>query len=125
MKPSQYLLAAHLARSQGVNNSFFRQVGDLFGASGASPAGAQNAGELILAVLQVLLIVAASIAVIFLIIGGYRYVVSRGNEEGMEGAKKTITSSILGLVIIILAFAIVRIISAILLQAPGPGTGIQ
>lgn len=121
-KTSQFLLAGYLAQGT-INNSFFQKVGGLFGGTGNSPAGAQNAGQLITAVLQILLLVAASVAVIFLVVGGYRYVTSQGNEEGMEAAKKTITSSILGLVIIILAFAIVRIIAAVILQG-GAGTGI-
>lgn len=119
--PNNFLLAAYLA--QGVNSDFFKSVGALFGENENSPAGAPTLGDLIFSVLQILLIVAASVAVIFLVIGGYRYVVSRGNEEGTEAAKKTITSAILGLVVIILAFAIVRIIAAVLLQGQA-GTGI-
>jgi len=53
---------------------------------------------------------AGSIAVIFLIVGGFQYVASRGNEEQMEKAKKTITAAIIGIVIIVMAFAIVSIV---------------
>ncbi len=109
-----------------MNNPFFRDIiGPLFGGNLNSPAKAQNVGQLIVSVVEVLLLVAASIAVIFLVVGGYQYVVSRGNEEAAEKAKKTMGSSILGFVIIVLAFTIIRIISAILLgEGPGAGTGI-
>lgn len=119
------LLGAYLASrhqtppSQGILNPFFENtIGKLFGATGG-PASKTSLGSLIINVVEILLLVAASIAVIFLIVGGYKYVVSRGNEEAAESAKKTMTSAILGLVIIILSFTIIRIISAILLEGTG------
>ncbi len=120
-----YLALAEQTRG-GIDSGFFRNIGNLFGASAGSPAASQNLGEVITAIVQILLIVAASIAVIFLIIGGYRYVVAHGNEEATEAAKKTITSAIWGLVIIVMAFAIISIIANVLLGGgPGFGTGIQ
>jgi hypothetical protein len=110
-------------QSQGVNNSFFNQVGQLFGAGQNSPAGSTDLGQLILVIIQLGLLVAASVAVIFLMLGAYRYVVSRGNEEETENAKKTMTHAIFGLIVIVLAYAIVRIITEILLGGTG-GTGI-
>lgn len=62
-------------------------------------------------IIQILLAVAGLIAVIFLIVGGFRYITAGGNEETAEAAKKTITNAIIGIVIIILSFVIVRVIS--------------
>lgn len=84
-----------------------------FGATG--PAGSLSFGYLITIILQVALLVAGSIAVLFLIIGGFRYVTAHGNEEAAEGAKKTITHAILGIVIVVLSFAMIAIISRILI----------
>lgn len=67
-------------------------------------------GQLLRGVVKVGLQFAGAIAVIFLVVGGYQYVVSRGNEEAMEKAKKTITSAVIGIIIISLAFAIVQIV---------------
>lgn len=123
--------AVYLTQAQGVVNDFFKRVGkDLFGSNpdpkvaATSPAGARNIGELIFFVVNILLLVAASIAVIFLIVGGYKYIVAHGNEEAAEEAKKTIKGAIIGLIVIVLAFAIVNIIISILLKGV-PGTGIQ
>ena len=55
-----------------------------------------------------LLYLAAPVAVLFIAIGGFRYVISHGDQNQMEGAKKTLEWAIIGLVIIILAWAIVR-----------------
>ncbi len=51
---------------------------------------------------------------IFLIVGGYRYIIARGNEEMMEAAKKTITGAIIGIIVIVISFAIVAIINNLL-----------
>lgn len=65
----------------------------------------------IMKIINIALAVAGLIAVLFLIIGGFRYITSAGNEESAEQAKKIITNSIIGIVVIILSFVIVRVIS--------------
>ena len=77
-------------------------------------AGAGSFSEVVVAVIQILLYIVASISVLFLIIGGFRYVTAHGNEEQAEAAKKTIIHSIIGLIIVILSFAIIAIITNIL-----------
>ncbi len=57
-----------------------------------------------------LLYLAAPTAVLFIAVSGLRYVTSHGDENAMEGAKKTLTWAIIGLVVVIGAWAIVRII---------------
>lgn len=71
-------------------------------------------GELIKRVISILLLFAGAIAVVFLLVGGYQYIASRGNEEAMEAAKKTVTSAVIGIIIIVLAFAIVSIVNTLL-----------
>lgn len=70
-----------------------------------------NASEILVRIINILLAVAGLIAVVFLIVGGFRYITAGGNEETAEAAKKTITNSIIGIVIILLSFVIVRVIS--------------
>ncbi|HTL39343.1 MAG TPA: pilin [Methylomirabilota bacterium] len=65
----------------------------------------------IIKIINIALAVAGLIAVLFLIIGGFRYITSAGNEETAEQAKKIITNAIIGIVVIILSFVIVRVIS--------------
>lgn len=57
-----------------------------------------------------LLYLAAPTAVLFIAVSGLRYVTSHGDENAMEGAKKTLTWAVIGLVVVIGAWAIVRII---------------
>jgi len=54
------------------------------------------------------------VAILFLIAGGFFYLTSAGNEEQTEKGKKILINSVIGLVVIILAYAIVSIIGSIL-----------
>lgn len=67
--------------------------------------------DFIIKIINIALTVAGLVAVLFLIIGGFRYITSAGNEETAEQAKKIITNAIIGIVVIILSFVIVRVIS--------------
>lgn len=72
--------------------------------------------DLIIRIIEILLAVAGLIAVVFLIVGGFRYITAGGNEEAAESAKKTILNAIIGIVVVILAFVIVRVISNALIR---------
>ena len=56
---------------------------------------------------------AIALAVIALIIGGYQYITAYGDEEKYKNAQKTITFAIIGLVLAITAFGLVKIITNI------------
>ena len=63
---------------------------------------------LLLRILTGFLSVAGLIAMLLIIIGGFRYITSSGNEEMAESGKKTLQWSIIGLVTIILSYVLVR-----------------
>lgn len=54
---------------------------------------------------QMLIAVAGSLAVIFVMFGGYRYVL--GKDEDKESAKKTITYALMGLAVSLLAWILI------------------
>ncbi len=58
--------------------------------------------------------VISTIAVLFLIIGGYQYMTSAGNPDQIQKAKNTILYSVIGLAVAILSFAIVRFVAGAL-----------
>ena len=105
------LYGIYLSYEAGVNSQTFKGLKGLFGGGFATQ---EKFGDFVVLTVQILLVVAGSVAVIFLILGGYRYIVAHGNEEQTEAAKKTLTGAIIGIVIITLAFAIIAIISNIL-----------
>lgn len=49
----------------------------------------------------------ALVAVVMIIIGGFRWITAAGNEEKIESAKKLISAAVIGLIIVLLAWAIV------------------
>ncbi len=50
---------------------------------------------------------------ILLLVGGFKYITSGGDPKALEGAQKTITYAIAGLIVIILSFLILVLISTI------------
>ena len=56
---------------------------------------------------------AAALSVIAIIIGGYQYVTAYGNEDKHKKAQNTIIYALIGLVLAITAFGLVRILTSI------------
>ena len=72
-----------------------------------APSGfSQDLGGTIDTVLSYVLGIAGLIAVVFIIVDGFRYLTSGGSKEGVTGAKNTLLYAIIGLIIIALAFAL-------------------
>ena len=82
---------------------------------GSGLTGAPTFGRLMVIVLNFALLIAGSVATLFLIIGAFRYLTSSGNEEAAEAAKKMMTNAVVGLIIIIMSFAMIYIITRALL----------
>lgn len=59
---------------------------------------------------NVILFVLGAIAVIMIIIGGIRYVTSGGDSGSVTAAKNTILYAVIGLIVAILAYAIVNFV---------------
>lgn len=65
---------------------------------------------LIRLVINIFSLVVGVVAVIMIIIGGFRYITSGGSSENIQAAKNTIIYAIIGLVIVALAQFIVRFV---------------
>lgn len=61
-----------------------------------------------------LLYLAAPVAVLIIAVSGLRYVISHGDDGQIENAKKTLMFAVIGLVAIMLSFAIVQAVIRIL-----------
>lgn len=73
-----------------------------------------TASGLALFAIKTLISFSGVVAVLFLIVGGFFYLTSAGNEEQIEKGKKIIINSVIGLVVVMLAYAIVRIIGGLI-----------
>ena len=70
----------------------------------------QNLPDIITTIINVMLFIAAALAVIMIIYGGIRYITAHGDEKQVKVAKDTIVYSVTGLIIAILAYALVTFI---------------
>lgn len=59
---------------------------------------------------NVMLFIVGAVSVIMVIIGGLRYVISGGNSSNITAAKNTILYAIVGLIIAIMAYAIINFV---------------
>lgn len=100
--------------------------GNTSGNSGQTATGGQNSGgsssgicgasqqddfsKLMQNVINLLLLVLGMIAVIAIIIGGIRYTTSNGDPGQTKAAKDTILYAVIGLIVAILAYAIVSFV---------------
>lgn len=66
--------------------------------------------DLMKKIIDIFSIVVGSISVIMIIIGGFRYVISNGDTNGVSAAKNTILYAIVGLVIVLFAQVIVNFV---------------
>jgi hypothetical protein len=90
----------NLGLSEGANAARGRdQVTDLFGTTGTFRT-----------ITNVLLFLIGAISVIMLIVGGLRYVISGGDSTAVTNAKNTILYAIVGIVVAILAYAVVTFV---------------
>ncbi len=55
--------------------------------------------------------IAFGVAVIFLIVGGFRYITAGGNEESVEKGKSSVINALIGIVIIVLSYVIVNVVA--------------
>jgi len=62
-------------------------------------------------VTNILIFIIGAIAVIMLIIGGIRYVLSQGDQSAITSAKNTILYAIIGIVVAMLAFGAVNFVT--------------
>lgn len=54
----------------------------------------------------------SALAILFIIIGGVQYITSSGNEDKIKVAKKTLTYAIIGLLMVMFALVIVKLIKS-------------
>jgi multisubunit Na+/H+ antiporter MnhB subunit len=101
----QPVSTAHAEFTQGLSDGASSAKGkdqqtDLFGETGVFKT-----------ITNVLLFLIGAISVIMLIIGGIRYVVSGGDSSAVQSAKNTILYAIVGVVVAILAYAVVNFVT--------------
>jgi hypothetical protein len=69
-----------------------------------------NILDIIRAIIQFILVVAFVLAFIMLLIGGIRWITAGGDEKAVGSARNMITAALIGLVIVLVAFALIKLV---------------
>lgn len=69
-----------------------------------------NIVSVVRGIIRFILVVAFVVAFIMLLIGGIRWITAGGDEKGVAGARNMITAALIGLVVILVAYAIIRLV---------------
>lgn len=102
------LLASLRASAQGLDTSGVESVGT------SSGLPAETITQTILVVITWGLGIAGTVAVLFLIVGGFLYITAGGDERRLESAKTTLKNAIIGTVFILISLVIVITLNTIL-----------
>jgi len=78
--------------------------------SGTFNLGSANLEDTVIKIVQWVLTLLGLIAVIMILYGGFTWLTAGGNEEKVATAKKIISAAIIGLIIVLLAWAIVTFV---------------
>lgn len=70
-------------------------------------------GDLISKIIVIILIIAVIISLVFLIIGGIKWILSGGDKAGVEAARNQVVAAIVGLIIAFLAFFIIQVVAGL------------
>ena len=84
-----------------------------------SSSASSTFDNIITTIINIFSIVVGGVSVIMIIVGGFRYIISGGNDSSVSGAKNTIIYALIGLVIVALAQLIVHFVLAKAIQAGG------
>lgn len=105
---SSFIVAAGIYENKTYANS----AADLIrkGADSTGQQDTRSAGDIAKDVVNIMFFIVGIMAVIMIIWGGIRYVLSAGNSAALTSAKNTIVYAVIGLIVAILAYAIVNFV---------------
>jgi hypothetical protein len=112
------LLGGNFVHAQALSEEEFFG-GEITGEEFAGEAGL-SAGDLpttIASLIRVVLGFLGIVAVVIILIGGFKWMTAGGNDDKVKSAKKVIISGIIGLVIVLSAFAIASFVIGSIIRA--------
>lgn len=78
---------------------------------GGNTTGANASfGSIVAKIIKVMLYILGALSVVMIIFGGFKYVTSRGESADVTSAKNTILYAVVGLIVALLAYAIVSFV---------------
>ena len=83
--------------------------------------GNEDPRNIVVSIVQVILTFLAIVAVIIILIGGFKWMTAGGSEDKVAEARKMITAGVIGLAIVLGAFAIANFVINQLLEVTNAG----
>ncbi len=114
--------SAH-AQALGASDLFGDTDGDTFAASAG--LGDADLVDTIAQIIRIALGFLGIIAVVIVLLGGFKWMTAGGNDDKVKDAKKLIFSGIIGLVIVLTAYAIASFVIDSILAATSTGGGAE
>jgi hypothetical protein len=108
MPVAYFSLASSALAVDVVNGNVSTCVGGQFNILCQLQAG--NLGGIIGSLIQLIFAIAVIVALLYLIYGGFRWLVSSGDKSQVSSAREHIVAAIIGLVIIFLSYFILNLI---------------
>lgn len=104
-------LVVIIVADQFVQRVFFGAQGEIFGSKSTLQEAGSAGSDLVRGIYSVMAYFSGAVAILMIVIAGFRYITSGGNEDNMAKAKRQITYAVIGLMLIGVAeFAIKDVI---------------
>lgn len=79
-----------------------------------NPTSSGTVAQVLIVIIKFLLSIIGTVSLLYIIVGGVKYILSAGNQESITSAKNTLTSAITGLAVALTAYAIVKAMEQVL-----------
>lgn len=113
-----HVLASHVAVmfAGSAGSEIVKGAGEACGSS----CGPSSIVTLFKNIANVLTFLIGSVSVLMILYGGFRYVISRGDQANVKAAKDTILYAVMGVVVAVIAYAVVQFVVASIGGAAAP-----
>ena len=93
-----------------------------FNLAGDTGLGAKDVRSTIGQIINVIMGLLGTVAVVIILIGGFQWMTASGDDDKVATAKKVLTAGIIGLAIVLAAFSITKFVVESLITATSSGT---
>jgi lysylphosphatidylglycerol synthetase-like protein (DUF2156 family) len=112
----------HLLASSAIIDKL-KKAGISYGGSTSGVESGTQLASIIGTIISIALSLLGIVFLTLLVYAGYNYLMAGGDESKVETAKHTISRSIIGLFIVLAAYAIAKFVVPALMCATGAGSG--
>jgi hypothetical protein len=117
--PVASLAQGNISNPPTTKNPMLNRLQNVGTNAGYGAANETTVTEIVGMVINGMLALLGTIFIILMLLAGYNWMTAHGDEEKITKAKDTLRAAIIGLIIVIGAFAIWRFISDFLITSPG------